>query len=116
MSGKPRGPATGLFMLCPGAGTAITVGLHSGQANTTVAILAVATSALVGLVGVLAVNFPAIQHARSVARIRGAGLRGEIPIDKAVALIQADDGTAPAEQPPVENRRRRSFLFRAKLR
>jgi hypothetical protein len=114
MPGKSRATATGLFMLCPGAGTAIGVGLHAGQVNSGVVIAAVATTGLVSLIGVLAVNFPAMQHARSVARILDAVLRGEVPSEVAIPLIQADDGTtAPTEQPPIEKRGWRSFLSRA---
>jgi hypothetical protein len=101
-------------MLCPGAGTAISVGLHGGQFSTVVAILAVTTSALVGLVGVLAVNFPAIQRAVSIARIRRAALRGELPLENAVTLIRADEDDAPVEHSPEEQRGRRSFLPRAR--
>jgi len=110
MSGEPRtrAPATGLFMLCPAAGAAISVGLHAGQVATAVAIVAVITSGLVGLVGVVAVNFAAIQHARSMADIRRAVVRGKMPLEKALALIQAE-GAAPAVEPSTRKRRWRSF-------
>ncbi len=100
-------------MLCSGAGTAISIGLHAGQVTTAVAIVAVATSGLVGLVGVLAVNFPAIQRALSVAGIRRAVIRGKLPLEKAIALIKADGDDSPVEQPPAGKRGWRSFLFRS---
>lgn len=105
-------PATGLFMLCPGAGTAVTVGLHAGQVATVVAIVAVATSGLVGLVGVLAVNFPAIQRARSQAAIYRAVLSEKLPPENAVALIRADEDDISVEQPSKEKRNWRSFFRR----
>lgn len=114
MSGRSRAraPATGLFMLCPGAGTAISIGLHTGQITTAVAIVAVATSGFVGLVGVLAVNFPAIQRALSVAGIRRAVIRGKLPLEKAIALIKADGDDPPVEQLPAKKDRWWSFLSR----
>jgi hypothetical protein len=110
MYGNQRAPATGLFMLCSGAGTAISIGLHGGTVTTAVAIAAVTTSGFVGLVGVLAVNFPAIQRALSVAGIRRAVVRGQLPLEKAIALIKADDDDAPVEQPPETKVSRRSLL------
>jgi hypothetical protein len=100
-------PATGLFMLFPGgAGTAISVALRAGQVNNGVVIVAVATAGLVSLIGVLAVNFPAIQRALSIAGIRRAVVKGKLPIEKAIELIRADeDIAAPAEQPSARKRR-----------
>ena len=79
-------------------------------------IVAVTTAGLVSLIWVLAVNFPAIQRALSVAGIRRAVVKGKFPLEKAIALIRADDDIpAPAEQPPARKRRWRSFRPWARL-
>jgi hypothetical protein len=98
-------------MLFPGgAGTASSVALRAGQVNSSVVIVAVATAGLVSLIGVLAVNFPAIQRALSIAGIRRAVVKGKLPLEKAIALIKADDDVAaPVGQPPARKRRWRSF-------